>query len=132
MASADNGLAGMRGVSVRLVNECVKRTKGLGRVLPVVIAFGGRGSGKSALRDEVLALAQLVGESTGLPGWVPSTADTLLQGLGWVQRRRLLNRLRHMSGDWRDPSHALIDLSKRTVGDTADQRSVDLKFCEAF
>lgn len=221
MAGAGNGLAGMRGVSGRLVDECVKRPKGLSRVLPIVIAFGGRGSGKTALldevharcdgsvpvaridfekkakalpretlselafglnkhcpqfgrlpfprlwlcmlvvanlphtagdhqarraldellessrpvqkhRDKVLALAQLVGESTGLPGWVPSTADALLQGLGWMQRRRLLNRLRHMSADWRDPSHALLDLSKRTRGDVADQRSVDLTFCEAF
>jgi hypothetical protein len=49
MASDEPPLLGLHSVTNRLLDECVKRPDGLSRKLPVIVALGPRGTGKTAL-----------------------------------------------------------------------------------
>ncbi|GAA1288571.1 hypothetical protein [Saccharothrix xinjiangensis] len=221
MSGDDSALAGVRGVSVGLVDELLKRPGGRARPLPVVVALGARGTGKTALlgdvrdrcadaapwalldfeeldgawpgkvltgiafdlsRDvprvgrvafprlwlcalvlagdlgagdrgealaelkdlvredrplerhrQVLELTRLAGEAGGLPGWASPATDTLLNGLGWFSRRRVLRAVRRMSrGEHRDPRDLLVDLDRADRGSPADRRAVDDTLFDAF
>ncbi|MFT7840432.1 hypothetical protein Q5530_30185 [Saccharothrix sp. BKS2] len=53
MSGDDSALAGFRGVTTGLVDELVKRPGGRARTLPLVVALGSRGTGKTALLGRV-------------------------------------------------------------------------------
>ncbi|WP_433274345.1 hypothetical protein ACQPZF_21495 [Actinosynnema sp. CS-041913] len=222
MAGSGRALSGVRGIAWGLVDELTRRPGGRGRELPVVVALGSRGTGKTALlgrigercenrvpwavldfeesgearpskvltelafdlsrdvrqfgriafprlwlcglvlagnlntadrpralaglnelmskdrplerhRDQVLELARLAGEAGGLPGWAPNATNTLLNGLDWLSRRRMLRSVRRLStGSARDPRDLLVDLSKKDRGSPADRRAVDDIVFDAF
>jgi hypothetical protein len=84
-------------------------------------------------REQVLDLARLAGEAGGLPGWAPAATTTLLNGLNWVSRRRILRLVRSLSlvttDDARD---LLVDLNRKDRGSSADRVEVDAIVFEAF
>jgi hypothetical protein len=84
-------------------------------------------------REQVLDLARLAGETGGLPGWAPTATNTLLNGLNWLSRRRVLRLIRRLSsgfdGDARD---LLLDLNRKDRGTRADQAVVDGIVFDAF
>lgn len=222
MSGDDSALAGVRGVSVGLVDELLKRPGGRARSLPLVVALGARGTGKTALlgsirercvnavpwalldfedldearpskilteiafglsrdvpqfgriafprlwlcalvlagnlgtgdrgkalaelnlllrqdrplelhRQQVLDLAQFTGAAGGLPGWAPAVTNTLLNGLNWFSRRRMLRSVRRLSrGGPRDPGDLLVDLNRMDRGSPSDRRAVDDTVFDAF
>ncbi|MCS7475468.1 hypothetical protein ACFFQW_15270 [Umezawaea endophytica] len=222
MSEGSRPLPGVRGISYSLVDRLVPRSADGGRRLPVVAALGPRGSGKTALlneigkrcvnrvpwalldfeelgdarpskiltelafdlsrevtqfgrlafprlwlcalvlagnvntgnrpkalaelnevmradrplelhREQVLDLARLAGETGGLPGWAPTATSTLLNGLNWVSRRRMLRLIRRLSSDFDgDARDLLVDLNKKDRGSSADRAAVDATVFDAF
>ncbi|MBB5957935.1 hypothetical protein FHS29_004543 [Saccharothrix tamanrassetensis] len=53
MSGSARSLSGVRGIAWSLVDELTRRPGGQGRELPVVVALGPRGSGKTALLDQI-------------------------------------------------------------------------------
>ncbi|HEV2779461.1 MAG TPA: hypothetical protein VGX25_08665 [Actinophytocola sp.] len=50
---SDEPLLGLRSITNRVVDECVKRPNGSSRKLPIVVALGPRGTGKTALLQTI-------------------------------------------------------------------------------
>lgn len=85
-------------------------------------------------RHQVLSLAQLAADAAGLPGWAPSATDTLLNGLNWLSRRRVLRAVKGMSRSAApaDPRDLLVDLHHRDKGSPDDRAAVDAIVFDAF
>ncbi|GAA5059974.1 hypothetical protein [Nocardia callitridis] len=84
-------------------------------------------------REAIVQLVRWTGSIVpGLPAWLAPAADGLLRGLGWFDRRRLLQRLPRMDGIPGTGPDMLADLAKWDSNNDADLAAVNKLFMDAF